>query len=1305
MLTNEVSPVFDSACATGRNVCNARLFQHSPYCTGIYYPIPASHVISLLILYFFSGVGDKLATLGSYPFPTKDGNSRNTPSSDGKSGKTSKKTSLRRGTSKKRVSSPLGRPFKCPDCRFSDYNHTSFANHLMDHQTTEILKCCFCEFKANVYWMGLHMLGHRSKNSFSCSFSVDKESSLKAHMQGVHSQNDSLTRPVVVKSHKVRIETPNGKDKPALVERHHEQVKTQIEDESVAVSGSSNGETGSIEDPYDLDVSRDPEKNPDPEKILSQAPSVQPKSMLEQSKSQKTTVKPRDAKLKSNMDNPIKYMQYDLRRSAKPKKIFKCDDCKFSTMNESLIQIHAKMHHNDLPSESEKITSEPPNLSQPASNQPRKMFKCDTCDFATPKKPLLERHSAKHKVDQSFVCIYCKFKESNALKFARHLASNHSSGRRACCCFCSYSSPKLKNLALHLDIHRLVRMIDCPECEMSFSRQSRLNRHLRKHRLKGKMRADEDSGQISRGNSSKSPVNSIHAVSADASEASVSRPMSGVEVRVRESDKVAAKRISGDFAAAASVASPVTGAQIGGSGFVTAKTKKQAPETIKTEISVQSKPFYQCSSCNFSTKRKDLLRRHVAKHLLPESYLVCPMCKFAESSVHSFATHMISHESRLKLQCCFCEHIFKKPKELKRHLEKHRSVHFHDCPMCGKTYSQFTLLRKHCTEVHVKNVQCPDCGKLTSKARLHSHRRWHRLRQLRQKQEIRGRQEPKRELKDYSVTDSPPKPSSSIPQLSSTEPKVAPLYSCGFCDYSSNIESLHAHHVAKHVMIEAKLVCPTCQLKTSNLTDFASHMKSLHGSTNCCFCDFKTYCKSNLARHLDTHRSIHFNDCSLCEGSYTGKSTLDRHFTKYHIKQHKCTDCSKYMTYFELNDHIKIHGGEVDQEMEIFDPSLIRCYHCKYSTRKKSLLRRHAVKHLLDTRIKCCDCNFANINPREFAKHCIVCQGGLFCSFCSFSTKNIRYLGAHVETHRDVPIYDCTECDFSSRNRSGLRDHCKSMHISQHQCNYCDKTMCKYRLNRHKLKHLAAEKTTNVPIQCGICSFTTYDQSQLDEHSATHVSTSLNVEDEQSTPSIPGQAPLLCGYCDFRTNIQSLLEEHLASHAEQCHSIKPEPNASLIPTESSSSLGNLLCGCCDFRTNTQSLLEDHLTVHMNLASVKIKPELNALHIPAENSPVQQSLLCGYCNFSTDAQSSLEDHLINHIIIPSVNIKAEPNALLSISPESPAVDPNLTDSVPIDPARSPCGSEMDIEHSDNACTALDDDDDMCIDNELSSFLEQ
>ena len=159
---------------------------------------------------------------------------------------------------------------------------------------------------------------------------------------------------------------------------------------------------------------------------------------------------------------------------------FPCEQCEYIAGTRQHLQRHVKGVHEGI-----KRTGTP----RKKDGEEEIFWPCDYCDYKTKRRYELKLHFAADHEGKRFHCDYCDFSAKRKDKLNLHVRVVHE-GLGKKCDYCDYTAGTNQHLLRHMrskhtDIEGLeIEMLKCNECEEVFSRQEKLNEHVKKaHRV------------------------------------------------------------------------------------------------------------------------------------------------------------------------------------------------------------------------------------------------------------------------------------------------------------------------------------------------------------------------------------------------------------------------------------------------------------------------------------------------------------------------------------------------------------------------------------------------------------------------------------------------------------------------------------------------------------------------------------------------------------------------------------------------------------------------------------------------------
>ena len=407
----------------------------------------------------------------------------------------------------------------------------------------------------------------------------------------------------------------------------------------------------------------------------------------------------------------------------------RCPDFPPSSLDTQLIhhfnQIHscqqsgAQCHHCKILFASVQDLKIHVNLNHSTEFQ---RFRCDFCNFATPKKSHLKQHNiTKHVQVPHFPCPHCAQSFFTQADLTFHCKKKHKKGQKEKSLICPKCFRKFKTMDLlcnHLkshdgddkihdkkkfiqdqkfgdiykcstcdqecanstrliehfqEVHLNLRPFKCEGCNLTFSRQSNLTKHQRRGACKN---------------------------------------INGKEIKIdkrKPTPKSAEKKTELRFKCA-----------------VCALVCKSSYRLMDhyNEVHVGLRPFI-CDGCGMSFSRKSNMTKHQRKGA----------CKGLDNSHDSELGGRVLPEIDSIFECKKCDKVFKYKQSYQQHMDRvHLGKKDHQCDECGQLFTQIHHLRRHRVKVHNQGEEimphaCSICeNRFVSMAAWRTHmRKYHQM--------------------------------------------------------------------------------------------------------------------------------------------------------------------------------------------------------------------------------------------------------------------------------------------------------------------------------------------------------------------------------------------------------------------------------------------------------------------------------------------------------------------------------------------------------------------------------------------------
>ncbi|CAH1998925.1 unnamed protein product [Acanthoscelides obtectus] len=189
------------------------------------------------------------------------------------------------------------------------------------------------------------------------------------------------------------------------------------------------------------------------------------------------------------------------------------------------------------------------------------------------------------------------------------------------------------------------------------------------------------------------------------------------------------------------------------------------------------------------------------------------------------------------------------------------------------------------------------------------------------------------------------------------EPKE--WYKCEQCTYETHVRSNMTKHVtAMHTTNYIKYTCERCNKVFKEKKALDDHIVKTYPALtslvlskihSCPICPFKTTYKNNWSQHMLTHTKDNAATykCTNCDYTSYRKSDVMKHL-KIHskVKEFKCTACDKeFGRKDHLDEHIIRQHSDNDELTKSVTKKISICKQCDYRTTKVTSLRKHELAH------------------------------------------------------------------------------------------------------------------------------------------------------------------------------------------------------------------------------------------------------------------------------------------------------------------------------------------------------------------------
>ena len=268
-------------------------------------------------------------------------------------------------------------------------------------------------------------------------------------------------------------------------------------------------------------------------------------------------------------------------------------------------------------------------------------------------------------------------------------------------------------------------------------------------------------------------------------------------------------------------------------------------------------------------------------------------------------------------------------------------------------------------------------------------------------------------------------------------------------------------------------------------------------------------------------------DCELCNFSSIDSGSLNIHIREEHIDiSYPCDECDYSADSQEkLANHLVSIHENVDEELT--DTKHVEIIEFKTDKPKYCTT---CEKHFI---------NYSSFKEHNDRVHLKVIYN---CEQCEYSTRWKNSLRIHIEHEHEKKIYKCDLCEFETKAKAYLSDHTKKAHGSKFYCDQCPhRARDATRLAMHK-----QTAHSDIEIKCDLCDFVCKHKRFLQRHMKT-------MHEEKR---------FVCQECGCKFSLQGLLNRHLRdSHNDT----------------------DFVCDQCDFTTKNKARFKRHVNkVHLGI---------------------------------------------------------------------------------------------------------------------------
>ncbi|KAJ8961279.1 hypothetical protein NQ318_008964 [Aromia moschata] len=155
------------------------------------------------------------------------------------------------------------------------------------------------------------------------------------------------------------------------------------------------------------------------------------------------------------------------------------------------------------------------------------------------------------------------------------------------------------------------------------------------------------------------------------------------------------------------------------------KRKHDLPKHLLTHSAPGTTTIYKCSQCPYETKRKNDMPKHMLAHCTDVQMFKCPDCPYQTKRKSDLPKHLLCHKPPGEVplyKCDFCPYVTKRKGDLPKHVLNHKdfpNLKLFNCSECEYKTKRKNDLHKHMLihcDRHVAGVfKCLKCTYATDK--------------------------------------------------------------------------------------------------------------------------------------------------------------------------------------------------------------------------------------------------------------------------------------------------------------------------------------------------------------------------------------------------------------------------------------------------------------------------------------------------------------------------------------------------------------------------------------------------------------
>nr|CAI5852369.1 unnamed protein product [Callosobruchus analis] len=524
----------------------------------------------------------------------------------------------------------------------------------------------------------------------------------------------------------------------------------------------------------------------------------------------------------------------------------------------------------------------------------RKIHECSQCNYKTPRKKAMERHTSTHTgaVFKVLICEHCNatFKWEETLD--SHIFKNHpdliASIKRKIleCLHCTYKTTFKNTLRKHMIRHSNRKTHECTQCDYKTIKKQYLTKHMLKH-----------AGIVFKPSVCEHCNASFNSKQTLDSHILRDHPdfVESIKSKIHECSKCSYKTIRKSTLTKHMLTHPSSDSDLIRCQHCNASFKRTVNldnhvlrKHPDFEASIERK-IHECEQCGYKSTLKSIITRHKLTHSKTDNVLLtvpCLHCKAAFKTKKNRDNHILKKHpdfvasvTRKNYECSSCTYRTVYKSNFSQHVRTHSRVQHvillnATCLQCEAIFKTKKIRDEHILKQHPdfgalvtrKKYECSSCTfKTISKCNFDRHMRTH----------SGGRHISNSNLK-----------------------KAVPTIACLHCSSKFKTELLRDHHIIRrHPNFEASV------------------RNKIYA---CSDCTFKSVYKHHFNQHMGIHSRGQLFTGQHCSSTSKSRYALDDHVVKKHPelidsnnkKIYECSYCTyKTMIEHNFNVHVSIHLG------------------------------------------------------------------------------------------------------------------------------------------------------------------------------------------------------------------------------------------------------------------------------------------------------------------------------------------------------------------------------------------------------------